>query len=228
MGLPTEDNIYGYSASKPAAIVFTVLNSALLTYHGYLSLWLPCRWSKTRLIQRHRYTICLWVACCFSTAGYSIRQASISNSSDVALYATQSSYVVISPIFVCASLYWQLKYLVLLLLPRESGQQRLYGINPLWLGRIFISSDVTSFLTQGAGSGVASSGNWEGNTSEIGLNIILAGLALQLATFTFYMIFLGTMVFRARKFGGLSGPGSRGVRKVLIGVWAAAVFGQVS
>jgi hypothetical protein len=110
---------------------------------------------------------------------------------------------------------------VLLLLPRK--EQRLYGLNPRWLGRIFITSDVTSFLTQGAGSGVASSAGWEGNTKDIGLNIILTGLALQLATFTFFIAFLATLVIRARKHGGLiSGP-----HKVLIGVWIAAAFVQV-
>jgi tellurite resistance protein TehA-like permease len=110
---------------------------------------------------------------------------------------------------------------VLLLLPRKD--QKLYGLNPRWLGRIFITSDVTSFLTQGAGSGVASSASWEGNTKDIGLDIILTGLALQLATFTLFVVFLATLVIRARRHGDLTA----GPRKVLTGVWIAAALVQV-
>ena len=230
MGLPTDTNIYGYNASKAASIVFTVLNFSLLIYHTYLSLWLPCRWSHSPLRYKHRYSICLFVATCFSTAGYAIRTASISSPSDVGLYASAQSYIVLSPIFVCASLYWQLKHLVLLLLPKEGGKQKLYGVSPLWFGRLFIASDITSFLTQGAGSGIASSGSWEGNVLTIGLNIILTGLALQLATFSLYLVFLGTLVVRARRTGGFAVHSSsgQGAKKVLIGVWIASVCVQVS
>ena len=126
---------------------------------------------------------------------------------------------------MCASLYWLMKYLILLLLP-QGPHQRFFGINPLWLGRIFISSDITSFLTQGAGSGIASSGNWEGNTKDIGVNVLLTGLALQLATFTFYIVFMWRLVCRVRAVPEASFP--EGARKVLTGVWIAAACVQVS
>ncbi|ETN47152.1 uncharacterized protein HMPREF1541_01343 [Cyphellophora europaea CBS 101466] len=219
MGQPTEDNIYGYDASQAAAIVFSVLNSILLFYHSYLCFYRPCR-SR----YKHRYTIPLFVACVLATAGYSIRVVSVDQPDDVSLYATSSSYVVISPIFVCATLYWQLKYLILLLLPK-GPHQRLFGINPLWVGRIFITSDILSFLTQGSGSGIASSGNWEGNQKDIGEGVLIGGLTLQLLTFTVYLIFMFKLVHRVHALPETSFPAD--VRKVLTGVWIAATFVQI-
>lgn len=220
MALPTEDNIYGYDASKAAAVVAAILNGILFIWHGYLSLWTP-----RTLRHKHRYTIPLFVAAFFATAGYAIRIASVSDPSSVPLYAQSSSWIVLSPIFVCAMLYWQMKYLVLLLLP-PGPQQRLFGVNPLWLGRIFITSDVLSFLTQGAGSGIAASGGWEGNTKDIGEGVMIGGLCLQLLTFTIYSVFMFRLVNRVH-----SSPQATfipGVKLVLIGVTIAAVFVQVS
>lgn len=220
MALPTEDNIYGYDASKVAAIVAAVLNGILFVAHGYLSLWAP-----RTLRYKHRYTIPLFVAAFFAMAGYATRIASVSDPSSVGLYAQSSSWIVLSPIFVCAMLYWQMKYLVLLLLP-PGPQQRLFGVNPVWLGRIFITSDVLSFLTQGAGSGIAASGNWEGNMKDIGEGVLIGGLCLQLLTFTVYIIFMLRLVNRVNR--SPQATFIPGVKPVLIGVTIAAVHVQVS
>jgi hypothetical protein len=233
MAKPTESNIYGYNASKAAANTFAVLNFLLLLAHAYLSIYLPCR-KKT--VYKHRYTIPLFVACVLATSGYSVRIASIHQPSDVALYATSSSYVVLSPIFVCATLYWQLAYMIMLLLPTKpptsihtppprKSPQYLYKIPPRFLGRLFIASDITSFLTQASGSGIASSGNWEGNLKDIGTNVLIAGLVLQLVTFTFYLVFLGTLVRRIKTTP--TATCTPNARMVFIGIFIAAVFVQV-
>ena len=220
MAQPTIDNIYPYKPSLAAAAVFTGLYAVWLIWHTYLAFWLPR--SQT---YKHRYTIPLFVATLLSTAGYLVRIISCNNLSSIPLYATSASYIVIAPIFVCATLYLLLKYLVNLCLP-TGPDQVLFRINPRWLGRIFICSDVFSFLTQAAGSGIASSGNWEGNTKDIGVNILLVGLALQLGTFTFYLGFLWRFVCRVRKVeeAGFNPC----VRKVLTGIWIASAFVQVS
>jgi hypothetical protein len=222
MGLPTAENIYGYDASLTAAIVFSVLNSILLGNHAYLCIWRCCR--RHGLHYRHRYTICLFVASLFATVGYTTRCSSVNDPSSIGLYATSGSYIVLSPIFVCATLYWQLKYLILLLLP-SGPQQRILGLNPLWLGRVFITSDILSFLTQGAGSGIASSGNWEGSEKDIGEGVLIGGLSLQLVTFSTYLVFLFRMVHRVHASPELSFP--QGVRQVLAGTFIAAAMVQV-
>jgi hypothetical protein len=228
MPLPTAENLYGYDASLPAAILFSVLNSILLGNHAYLSLWRPwrlCGPNRSPPTNKHRHTICLFVAALFATVGYTTRCSSISSPDSIGLYATSGSYIVLSPIFICAALYWQLKHLVILLLP-PGPRQKVLGLGPRWLGRVFITSDVLSFLTQGAGSGIASAGNWEGTEKEIGEGVLIGGLALQLATFTVYLGFLGVVLKRV---GRNKGPGtSREVKKVLVGMGVASVLVQVS
>jgi len=101
------------------------------------------------------------VAALISTAGWVVRIVSIHNDSSIPVYAVSASYIVISPIFVCATLYLLLTRLIHTSIPEGRGQVFL-GISPRRLGRVFITSDIFSFLTQCSGSGTASSGNWEG------------------------------------------------------------------
>jgi RTA1 like protein len=42
-------------------------------------------------------------------------------------------------------------------------------------------------LVQVSGSAIASSGNWKGSTVTIGTDVLIAGLATQVATFAFFM-----------------------------------------
>ena len=83
-----------------------------------------------------------------------------------------------------------------------------------------------SFMTQGAGSGVAASGNWQGSSKTAGIDVLLAGLALQLATFTSFLAVLWQFVCRVRM---MEGERFEPVfKKVLAGVWVAAIFVEVS
>lgn len=219
MAEPTAINIYPYKPSLPAAALFTALYAIWVAWHTYLCFWLPR--SQT---YKHRYTIPLFVAALLSFAGWLVRIINTNNLSSIPLYATSASYIVIAPIFVCATLYLLLKNLVNLCLPLGPDQV-LFGINPRWLGRIFITSDVFSFLTQCSGSGIASSGNWEGNTKDIGVNVLLVGLALQLATFTLYLAFLWKFVCRVRQTTETGFNPS--VSKVLTGMWISSALVQV-
>lgn len=97
-------------------------------------------------------------------------------------YAVSSSLIVMAPLLIAAACYICLGRLIICVLPR--GEERLLGLNPIWITRIFVTSDAFSFLIQASGSGVASSQNWDGKT---GLNMLIAGLALQLVTNIVFM-----------------------------------------
>ncbi|ETI26129.1 hypothetical protein G647_02906 [Cladophialophora carrionii CBS 160.54] len=216
-------NLYFYSPSTAAAVVFSVLYATLALWHGYINFISTRRHAAGG--QKHKYTIPLFVACVISTAGWAVRIASINNVSSIPLYAVSASYIVISPIFVCATLYLLLTRLIRWSLPSGGDLQIFLGISPRWIGRIFITSDVFSFLTQCSGSGIASSGNWEGNLKTVGTNVLLVGLCLQLATFTVFLAVLWMFGRRAArtKEAGLDPS----VRKVVFGVWLAGFFVQV-
>ncbi|KIW52885.1 hypothetical protein PV05_08498 [Exophiala xenobiotica] len=216
----TDDvELYFYSPSTPAAVIFSVLYAVLTLWHFYINFI-----SSRHCAIKHKYTIPLFVAGLISTCGWSVRIASIHNNSSIPLYAISASYIVISPIFVCATLYLLLTRLIRTTLP-DGPDRVFFRISPRWLGRVFITSDVVSFLTQCSGSGIASSGNWEGNLKDIGTNVLLVGLALQLATFTVFLLLMGRFVTRVK--GNQETGFNPCVKKVILGAWVASFFVQV-
>ncbi|KAJ9503407.1 hypothetical protein H2202_001561 [Exophiala xenobiotica] len=212
--------LYFYSPSTPAAIIFSVLYTLLTLWHFYINFI-----SSRHCAIKHKYTLPLFVAGLISTCGWTVRIASIHHDSSIPLYAISASYIVISPIFVCATLYLLLTRLIRTTLPDGPDDRFFFRISPDWLGRVFITSDILSFLTQCSGSGIASSGNWEGDLKDIGTNVLLVGLVLQLATFTIFMVVLARFVKRVQK---LQETGFNPcVKKVILGMWIASFFVQV-
>ncbi|RMZ84027.1 hypothetical protein DV737_g1303, partial [Chaetothyriales sp. CBS 132003] len=183
------DSIYFYNPSLAAAAIFTSLYFVLVIIHLYFSLIYP---GVKKPPYKHRYTINLFIATVISTFGYVVHIASVNDTSNVGLYATSATLIVVSPIFVCASLYLLLKHFIRFYIKSLAEQKAvLFGIDPKWLGRIFITSDVFSFLMQGSGSGIAASRDWEGSNKDAGVNVLIAGLAMQLATITLFDRFIG-------------------------------------
>ena len=91
---------------------------------------------------------------------------------------------------------------------------------------MFITSDVLSFLTQCAGSGIASSGGWKGDLKVLGTDVLLCGLALQVVTFSIFLVVLGGFLRRVKRHKevGLNPC----VKRVVRAVWIAGFLVQVS
>ncbi|KAB8224943.1 putative RTA1 domain protein [Aspergillus novoparasiticus] len=217
------DSIYFYNPSLAASILFTILYTLPLFYHTYLSLIAPYTGHQKKV----PYFIPIAIGAATEVAAYAIRAASVHQQDNIGLYATSSSLIVIAPVLVCASLYILIGRLI-----RSSGGRatpssdtetkeavRLFGrFSPAWIPRVFVTSDVVSFLTQAAGSGIASSNDWVGKEKDVGVGVLIAGLVLQLVTFGF---FLGVVVWFDRC---SSGEVEEGVRSVLRGIYVAGVF----
>jgi hypothetical protein len=81
------------------------------------------------------------------------------------------------------------------------ARQKLAFLPPAKISAIFIGSDIVSFLVQAGGSGLASSSNI--NTVKIGLDVLLMGMALNLASFTLFIslvVYFDIATRRAYKF----------------------------
>jgi hypothetical protein len=218
MGVPTASDLYAYDPSTAASITFNVLYGLLIGPHFFLS----CCRCRSRPI-KHRYTVCLLIAAIISNAGYGARTASVKHRGNVSLYATSSSLIVVSPIFVCATLYLLITRMIQLYLPVK--HQIFFKFSPELLGKLFIGSDVLSFLMQGAGSGIAASGNWQGTSETAGIDVLLVGLALQLATFTLFLVVTWQFMCRLRMVDG--GSFEPRLKKMLTGIWIATIFVEV-
>ena len=63
--------------------------------------------------------------------------------------------------------------------------RKLSFLNPRKVSTIFLGSDIISFLIQAGGSGIASSD--DESISKIGIDILLAGMSLNFASFTLFI-----------------------------------------
>lgn len=172
----TEDcSIYFYEPSLAAAILFTVLYA------------LPTVFTLHRINNyRTWYFICVVFGGAFEVAGYALRIGSLKKPCDVALYATSQSLIVIAPLLVAAGNYLMLGRLMLAVLPVNDN--KIFGLKPTMVTAIFVGIDVVSILIQASGSGIASSNDWEGSEKEIGVDVLIAGLAIQVATVIIFLI----------------------------------------
>ncbi|KAB8272989.1 hypothetical protein BDV30DRAFT_249175 [Aspergillus minisclerotigenes] len=185
------DSIYFYNPSLAASILFTILYTLPLLYHTYLSLIAPYTGHQKRV----PYFIPIAIGAATEVAAYAIRAASVHQQDNIGLYATSSSLIVIAPVLVCASLY----ILIGRLIRSSAGGGRatpssgtetkepvqLFGrFSPAWIPRVFVTSDVVSFLTQAAGSGIASSNDWTGKEKDVRLIYRVIEFCMGMDTYT--------------------------------------------
>jgi hypothetical protein len=112
---------------------------------------------------------------------------------------------------------------MLFVLPRRS--QKVLGLAPRLVSRCFVGCDILSLLIQCSGSGVAASQNWVGNT---GIDVLLVGLATQLATNVVFMILLIAFYKRTMVEGFVSQDAPAGWQRVLRTISGAMVLVFVS
>jgi hypothetical protein len=137
-----------------------------------------------------------------------------------------SSLIVIAPLFIAAVNYLLIGRIILAVLP--SGHETVFRLRPTSITKIFISIDIFSFLIQASGSGIAASGNWEGNTKDIGVNVLLGGLGLQLLTIVTFLFIVASVIRRSHGEGLIKRNAPEGWQKVLRAVLISAVLILVS
>ncbi|KAH8117366.1 RTA1-like protein [Phellopilus nigrolimitatus] len=110
------------------------------------------------------------------------------------IYIAEYLLVVLSPCAFIAA-----EYVLLGRLARDLDMSQYLLVSPRRVTPIFVASDVTTFLIQAVGGSVSIGAN-DLKTNELGSNIFLAGLVLQLASFLvftlMYLHFLRRIYFR--------------------------------
>jgi hypothetical protein len=108
-------------------------------------------------------------------------------------------------------------------LPPSTGH-RVFGVPARLLTRVFVSSDVLTFFVQAAGSSVASSVEWVGPTANVGVKILIGGLALQAVMFLFFLAIFSRFVYLAKRKGLVVGDAPRGWEKVVVAVYVSSAM----
>ncbi len=169
--------LYRYNPSLVAAVIFTALFGLTTAFHTFQT-----------MKKRSWFMICFIVGGLFETIGYIGRILSHKDRLALSPYIMQTLLLLLGPALFAASIYMILGRLILL-----TGGERYSLVRRTWLTKIFVGGDVISFLMQGAGGGIMSSGLSGMKTGE---KIIIGGLAVQILFFGLF--FVTAILFQLR------------------------------
>ncbi|KAJ5691897.1 hypothetical protein N7462_001320 [Penicillium macrosclerotiorum] len=207
--------LYRYTPSLPAAVIFAVLFILTTVYHIY-------QLAKSR----SWYFVAFVLGGVFQIIGYIARAAAHTNTKSVPIYSIQTILILLAPPLYAASIYMVLGRLV------RHLRAESYSMVPLkWMTSIFVTGDVIAFLMQAAGGGIMASGTI--SAMQTGEHITIGGLCVQLVFFTFFVI--TSVVFHVRirsrptqqTIGARQNHGLRITRSwesVLWGLYAASIL----
>ncbi|KAH1306497.1 hypothetical protein KXX11_007471 [Aspergillus fumigatus] len=175
---------YRYDPSMSAAVLFTLLFIGTTGYHAF-------QMFKTRTW----FFIPFVIGGIFEIIGYIGRAMSSKETPDWTLgpYIVQTLFLLLAPALLAASVYMLLGRIILLL---QAESHALLGRK--WLSKIFVTGDVLSFLLQGAGGGIQSSGNLD--NLKNGERIIVVGLFVQIFFFGFFIITASHFYWKIKKY----------------------------
>ncbi|THY74109.1 RTA1-domain-containing protein [Aureobasidium pullulans] len=147
--------------------------------------------------------------------GYGARAYARSHTTDTLPYAIQSLLILLAPILFAASVYMYLGRVI------HSVDGQRHCLIPLkFLTKVFVAGDVACFLAQGAGGGLLSSAK-KASKINLGQNIILAGLILQIVIFFGFLVVAINFHIRMR---GRSTASPRGWQRKLLGLYVVSVL----
>jgi hypothetical protein len=105
----------------------------------------------------------------------------------------QTLLLLLGPALYAASVYMILGRIILL-----TDGEKYSLVRRTWLTKIFVGGDVLCFLMQGAGGGILASANGDADKANMGENLIVGGLFVQLAFFGLFVVVSALYQFRGR------------------------------
>ncbi|KAL3478486.1 RTA1 like protein-domain-containing protein [Aspergillus californicus] len=162
---------YYYTPSAAAAGIFVGLFGVSTLLHFY------------QLVRtRTWFMIPFAIGGVMETIGYVGRLLSSIESPDFTKgpYIMQSALILIAPAFLAASIYMVLGRIIAML-----DAEKCSFIPLRFLTKVFVTGDVLSFLMQASGAGIMVK---DDDSAQMGENIIVGGLFVQIAFFTVFVI----------------------------------------
>jgi hypothetical protein len=101
----------------------------------------------------------------------------------------QSLLLLVAPALYAASIYMVLGRII-----RRLDAEEYAIIRTKWLTKVFVIGDVISFFVQSGGAGIQATGNLD--SFNLGKNIVIAGLIIQIIIFGFFVVV--TALFHVR------------------------------
>lgn len=169
-----EQNAYDiWELSRPANIIFLVVFAFTVAY------MLAMLW-KSRY---HWFNVTFVAGYILEFLGFLGRVLSFSDMTNMDFYIMQLVCLTIAPAFIMGGIYFLFAQLVVV-------HGRPYSLlKPLWYSYIFITCDIISLVIQAGGGGSASIASQNGEDASPGTNTMIAGIAFQVFSMTFFLYF---------------------------------------
>ncbi|ETS74388.1 hypothetical protein PFICI_14254 [Pestalotiopsis fici W106-1] len=182
--------LYLYDPSLAAACIFIVLFACTAVAHLFV------------LFKRRTwYFVPFLIGIGCEIIGYAGRALSASQTPNWSVfpYALQSLMLLIAPSFLAASIYGMLGRTIAM-----TRGEAYSPIPPKKLTKVFVTSDVLSFLVQSGGGGILTNAK-SPSSIQLGEKVIIVGLFIQLIGFIFFIGVTGTFHKRITQ-GSRTGP----------------------
>ncbi|KAF3402545.1 hypothetical protein DPV78_004251 [Talaromyces pinophilus] len=175
---------YRYDPSMGAAVIFILLFVGTTGYH-IIQMFSSSTW----------FFIPFVIGGIFEIIGYIGRAMSSNQSPNWTLgpYIVQTLFLLLAPALLAASVYMFLGRIILVL-----RAENLALLKRKWLTKVFVTGDVLSFMLQGAGGGIQSSGNLE--SMKNGEHLIVVGLVVQILFFAFFLVTATHFYWKIKKY----------------------------
>ncbi|KAL2270520.1 hypothetical protein VTJ83DRAFT_2704 [Remersonia thermophila] len=224
---PAPVSMWPYDPSFPLAIISTALYCILFVTITY----------QTFIRYRTWYFTVVVVGAAMDVTAYALRCYSVKIQSDETIYATSVALTVLAPVLVAAGNYILLGRLVQQgpsiitsssnpaddsprADARVSDGVIICGLHGRFISWVFIVCDFIAFVVQCAGSAIATVNDWFGPPAQVGIWVLVGGLAFQLLAVATFLVFLGRFHRIVSKAGILEG---QAWRKVVWAVWISSV-----
>ncbi|CAK5277262.1 unnamed protein product [Mycena citricolor] len=186
-GISSDTPIGGWVPSKSLSIA-----GALLYALSAIVLW-----TQYFLVRpRHRFMLTLTIGMSVMTVGFLIRHTYASPPYTLGKYIAWNMFILLSPCLFLGTDYMLLSTLAATFSPDVVS--RCLGMPATRVIKIFVWSDVMTFLLQNGGGGLTASRN--PSLGKLGTNIALVGLILQAISFVLFTFLLLTFAYRVSKY----------------------------
>jgi hypothetical protein len=187
---PIEASVFQYRPSLPANVIFTALFGVIGLVHIYLGF----RWKSWGFMTG------MVLGCLTEIIGYIGRVLQYDNPFDFSYFMMQIVCLTIAPVFYTASIYVTLSQTIVFLGPELSR------FKPQLFYWIFIPFDLVCLVLQAVGGAMSTEA---GDGNDVGVDISMAGLILQVIVLFAFVIAFGDYLIRYSMARGFKGFGWR-------------------
>ncbi|KUI54341.1 Sphingoid long-chain base transporter RSB1 [Cytospora mali] len=170
-------SIYGYIPTFGANLAFAIIFACAIALHVGLGVWSRSVW----------FMCCMVAGCLDEILGYAGRLWMSHDLWNFRAFMIQVVCISTAPVFFCAAIYVLLAQTVTVFGPQLSR------FNPKLFYWVFIICDIISLALQGAGGALSAISIGE---NEVGVDIALAGLILQVATLVIFCALYADYLWR--------------------------------